>query len=140
MEEYIVNEIDSKTAGGLVRKYHYSGKVVGNGRKWLYFQWCIGDPSDGYKPSLLSGNQFGERGCLKLLEDCKTDKDCLIAISNLYKSWYPEEFEYKAWNEQTVKSNYKHQMQMYLDCARMRRWEGDIVVVEEMCDKMGIPL
>lgn len=116
------------------------GKVVGNGRKWLYFQWCSGDPSDGYKPSILSGNQFGEKGCLKLLEGCKTDKDCLIAINNLYKSWYPEEFEYKAWNEQTVESNYKHQMQMYLDCARMRRWEGDIVVVEEMYDKMGIPL
>lgn len=38
MEEYIVNEIDSKTAGGLVRKYHYSGKVVANSKLHLGIQ------------------------------------------------------------------------------------------------------
>ena len=35
MEEYIVDEVSARTAGELVRKYHYSGKVVGNSRLHL---------------------------------------------------------------------------------------------------------
>lgn len=35
MEEYIVDEVSARTAGELVRKYHYSGTVVNNSRLHL---------------------------------------------------------------------------------------------------------
>lgn len=116
------------------------GKVRGKGRKWLYFQWISGDSSDGYKPSSLADCKFGEKSAFSVLSPCDTDKECLIAIRDLYQSWYPEEFTYTAWNGEEINSNYKHQMQMYLDCARMRRWKDDVVLVEDMYEKMEITL
>src|SRR5690606_1963631 len=114
------------------------GKIKGQGRKWLYAQWILGDSTDGYKPTSLAGIKFGDKGVFGTLKDCKTDQECLIAVRDLYKIWYPDDFVYTAWNGEEVNSNYKHQMQMYLDCARMRRWKDDIVLVEDMYSKMGI--
>lgn len=116
------------------------GKIKGQGRKWLYAQWILGDSTDGYKPTSLAGIKFGDKGVFNSLNNCKTDKECLSVVRDLYKAWYPEEFAYTAWNGEEVNSNYKHQMQMYLDCARMRRWKDDIVLVEDMYSKMGIDL
>lgn len=116
------------------------GKVKGRGRKWLYTQWVLGDNTDFYKPTELSGIKFGDKRAFDALSTCSNDVECLITVRDLYKSWYPKDFEYIAWDGSVIKSNYKHQMQMYLDCARMRRWKDDTVLVEDMYYKMGIKL
>jgi hypothetical protein len=121
------------------------GKLRGFGRKWLYAQWVLGDSTDCYNPrdiaQQLTGKKptFGEKAAYKLLAELTTDKDCVKAIQDLYIKWYGKsDVTYKTFkgDERTV--DYIEIMQMYLDCARMLRWEGDKVVVREMLTKMGL--
>lgn len=70
MKEYIVDEVGARTAGELVRKYHYSGKVVANSRLHLGIH-CpegkilgalqYGPPMNGQKPHV---NYPGLKICL----------------------------------------------------------------------------
>lgn len=114
------------------------GKVDGYGRKWLYLQVTIGDPSDAYKPTELCGAKYGEKAALKDFADLQTDKDCWLKIQELYKSWYPEEITYTAWNGQDIVASYLDLMQVYIDCGHMQRWEGDRINVRDVFDKLGV--
>lgn len=122
------------------------GKVRGWGRKFLYLQFgMIGDPVDTYNPrdiyAQLHGKKptFGEKAAYKLLVDCKTDKECLIACRDLYIKWYgTERFSYKCWQGNQHEVTYLDVMQLYLDCARMRRWEDDTVLVKDMFNKLKV--
>jgi len=98
----------------------------------------IGDPSDAYKPTELCGAKYGEKAALKDFADLQTDKDCWLKIQELYKSWYPEEITYTAWNGQDIVASYLDLMQVYIDCGHMQRWEGDRINVRDVFDKMGI--
>lgn len=114
-------------------------KVRGKGRKWGYTQWLMGDPIDGYNPTEICKVRYGEKSAYKLLEPLKTDLECLQAVYNQYKEWYPQEvITYVDWegNERNVDIFFI--MQMYFDCYRMRRWENDIVDVKEMLTKLNI--
>lgn len=119
------------------------GDVKGEGFKWLCFQWVFGDPTDTYKPCELAkidGKKvkFGEKSAYKLLVDCKTSKDCVKAVHDQYKTWYPEPFKYNAYDGTEIEADYVFMMQLYLDCCRMLRWEGDYVNVKELLTKMEI--
>lgn len=110
------------------------GKIRGFGRKWLYYQMIFGDPVDHYKPCELSGNKFGEVGAFNLLNKCTTDAECLQAVWDLYASWHPEGAKYTAWNGTEMNLSTLEYIQLYFDVARMRRWEGDQVQIEEIFD------
>lgn len=114
------------------------GKVDGYGRKWLYHQATIGDPSDCYKPTELAKVKYGEKTSFKDFAELTTDKECWQKIVDLYKSWYPEPVSYVAWNGQQLTADYLDIMQMYFDCAHMRRWEGDELNVRTVIEKMEI--
>lgn len=119
------------------------GEVKGLGRKWLYFQWLNGDPSDCYKPSALFGKKFGEKSALKLLGPCQTDAECWGVVLDQFMAWSGMEssgdlYTYTAWNGSEQKKTLFEIMQMYLDCARMLRWEGDKVDVLETLQKLGV--
>jgi len=114
------------------------GKVDGYGRKWLYLQSVIGDPSDAYKPTELAGVKYGEKTALKDFSGLQTDKDCWRKMVDLYKSWYPEEAKYTAWNGEEIVASYLDLMQMYLDCAHMRRWVGDQLNVRDTLNRLEI--
>lgn len=113
-------------------------KVRGKGRKWGYLQWLIGDTTDGYRPTEICGAKYGEKSAYKLLEPLKTDKECIQAVYETYKSWYPNEVKYVDWQGNEVVTDVIGIMQMYMDCYRMRRWRGDSVSVKELLIKMGI--
>ena len=138
---------EPKNVSGLGELYiDDSNRVRGWGRKFLYYQFgMFGDPVDTYNPrdiyEQLHGKKptFGEKAAYKLLVDCVTDKDCLIACRDLYIKWYgTEKFKYKCWKGEEHEVNYLDVMQLYLDCARMRRWENDLVSVRDMFTKLKV--
>ncbi len=114
------------------------GKVSGVGRKWFYHQILFGDRADCYCPYELTSSKFGEKAAFDVLKELQTDKECWQAIYNTYKLWYPENFEYKAWNNETVVGSAIQQMQLYIDCAHMRRFENDQLSASNILDKMEV--
>lgn len=113
-------------------------KVRGEGRKWLYCQTLMGDPTDDYKPTEICKVRFGEKGAFKILDPLTTDQECWQAIYDTYKKWYPDMTTYTDWQgvERTVDVFFI--MQMYFDCARMRKFENDTCDVKELLIKMGV--
>lgn len=133
--ELIIKETGKKKADGsdVVTK-----SVKGKGRAFLWYQILFGDPADSYKPCELAKVKFGEIGAYDLLKHAKTDKEALEAIVTKYKLWYPEPTTYRDWNNVLHTKDWLEIMQMYTDCAFMRRWEGDRLDVKAVLDKLNI--
>lgn len=124
--------------GGLYMGGSKGDEVKGKGRKWFYHQILFGDRADNYVPYSCAKARFGEKASFKVLNDLTTDAECWQAIYDTYKKWYPETFEYTSWDGQTVVGDAIQQMQLYIDCAHMRRWEGDRVMAYDTLVKMGV--
>lgn len=113
--------------------------VKGIGRAFLYYQMVFGDPVDAYKPCELAKAKFGEIGAYNLLKNCKTDKEAMEAVVAQYKKWYPEPITYRCWKDELHENvTWLDILQMYADCAFMRRWEGDRLDVKKLLDKLKI--
>lgn len=139
--------IEAKDVNGLGDLYlDDKGKVRGWGRKFLYYQFgMVGDPVDSYNPrdiyEQLHGKKptFGEKAAYKLLVGCKNDVECLTACRDLYIKWYGTgRFKYKCWKGDEHEVDYLDVMQLYLDCARMRRWKDDLVNVRDMFARLKV--
>jgi hypothetical protein len=124
------------------------GKVRGDGRMFLYYQILAGDKVDGYRPvdildikTQKAGGgkvQYGDIAALNTLKDCKTDKECWQAIYNQYLTWYPAPLRYTACNDIDYDADALSIMQMYVDCAFMKRWADDRIIVKNVLTKLGI--
>jgi len=110
----------------------------GIGRKWYYAQWCKGDMVDCFKPSELSGKKFGDVACYKLLAGCKTDKECVQAVYDQYKAWYPSAITYTAWDGTEHTKDAIELMDLYAACAHMRRFPTDVFDTRKLLTKLGI--
>lgn len=129
---------------------HPEGKgIKGTGRLWLYYQALYGDAVDCYHGVSLAkiaadkagkAITFGEQAAYKILKDCTTDKEALEAVYGQYKAWYPEPVTYMAHDGILYTKSALEIMQMYFDCAFMRRWEDDRIDVQVMLSKLGIVL
>ena len=129
---------------------HKEGKgIKGTGRLWLYYQALYGDSVDNYHGCDLwkiaqdkAGKSvtFGEVAAYNVLKDATNDKEALTAMYNQYKSWYPEPVTYMAHDGVLHTKDAIEIMQMYFDCAHMRRWEDDRIDVAVMLDKLGVTL
>jgi 5'-3' exonuclease len=120
-------------------------KYVGQGRKWLYWQWIVGDSSDNYDPRDVAKQlgiklkRFGESTAFKLLNELETDTDCIKAVHDLYWSWYgSNKFTYVTWDDKEREVDYIDIMQLYWDCAKMIRFEGDYTDIRSMLKKLRI--
>lgn len=112
----------------------------GHGRKFYYAQWILGDSVDAFKPSELAKKKFGVVSMYNLLKDCKTDQECLRAVYEQYKKWYPSPVTYTAWDGQEYTKDVFEIMDMYAACAHMMRWEGDKINSKEILIKNGVEL
>lgn len=116
--------------------------IKGKGKKFFYYQWLGQDSADNYKASKLfciqQKKRFGDKSTFKLLDGCKTSKECFQTVINQFKEWYPEPVKYVSWDGKDVERNWLEISQEYFDLARMRRWEDDEVLVEDLLEKMGI--
>lgn len=127
---------------------HREGKgVKGTGRLWLYFQSVYGDKVDCYHGSDLwkidgdkqgIARQYGEMAAFDLLKDCKNDKEALSAVYGQYLTWYPEPVTYMAHDGIIYTKSALQIMDMYVECAFMRRWDGDKIDVEALLTKLGV--
>lgn len=121
--------------------------VKGTGRIWLYFQALYGDDVDCYHGCDLwkiqqdkAGKKitFGEVAAYNLLKDCKTDKEALQVVHDQYFAWYPETQVYVDCFGVVQSKDHIEMMQMYFDCAHMRRWKDDRIDVKAMLTKMRV--
>lgn len=127
---------------------HREGKgIKGTGRLWLYFQSVYGDKVDCYHGSDLwkiagdregIARQYGEVAAFNLLKDCTTDKEALTAVYKQYLEWYPEPVIYAAHDGIIHTKSALQIMDMYVECAFMRRWDGDKIDVESLLAKLGV--
>lgn len=127
---------------------HKEGKgIKGTGRLWLYYQTLYGDSVDNYHGCDLWKIQqdkagksatFGEVAAFNILKDATNDKEALTAVYNQYKAWYPQPVTYTAHDGIIHTKDALEIMQMYFDCAHMRRWEGDRIDVASMLEKLSI--
>lgn len=127
---------------------HRDGKgIKGTGRLWLYFQSVYGDKVDCYHGSDMwkiegdrngTARQYGEVAAFNLLKDCTNDKEALAAAYRQYQEWYPEPVTYTAHDGVIHTKDALQIMQMYVDCAFMRRWDDDRIDVPAMLGKLGI--
>lgn len=139
---YMINFVDDdpeiEYVSGLGELFIDKTKVKGRGRKWLYMQCLIGDAVDGFKPTDLCGKRFGDKSAYKILNDLSTDKQCWQAMVDIYKDWYPNTVEYKAWDGTIHNKDAIDLLQLYVDCAHMRRWKNDRIDVKAVLDKFEI--
>ena len=114
------------------------GKVRANGMKQYGLQMLVGDSVDGFKPTELCGVKFGEKSAMKLLEHCETEKEVLEVVVSKYKEWYPESFEYTAWNGDRVESDWKHMLNLYHCCCRMKETKADPLIAYDFYKRHGV--
>lgn len=125
---------------------HREGKgIKGTGRLWLYFQALYGDSVDCYHGADLwkaqdpdGKRKFGEVAAFNILKDCKTDAEAWLALYTQYTQWYPEPVTYMDWTGTEQTKDAVDIMQMYFDCAFMRRWDNDRINCREVLTKLGV--
>jgi len=115
-------------------------KITGEGFLWYCFQVVNGDTADSYKPSELAKVKFGEQSAFKLLKDCADQKHALETVKAKYKEWYPEPFEYTAWNGELVQADYRSMIDLYHKCARMMTTEDDNLCSKKFFSGYGVEL
>jgi len=125
-----------KGLGGL----YLNGKreVKGKGRKWLWHQVLSGDSSDNYKANCASDMKWGEKSSFQLLDPCKTDKECLLALKEGFQLMYPEPKIITGWRGDEFEIDWLYVANECFQMARMRRWEGDEFHLSTVLDKLGI--
>lgn len=120
------------------------GKWDGYGRAWFYYQVCEGDSVDNYKP-IYAAKQFerqdkplGIAKILPILANCKSDKEALQVVVDVYRQWYPEPFKYISWRGEEMVGTWQSMLQEHWTLAHMLRWPDDKVDVMNVIDKVGI--
>lgn len=116
------------------------GKVRALGMKQYALQQLIGDTIDGFKPAELCGVKFGEKSALKLLEPCKTEKEVLEVVVSKFREWYPSPFEYTAWDGKKIQSDWKHMLNLYHACCRMKETKDDPLIAYDFYKRYGVGL
>lgn len=94
------------------------------GFPWMVMQHCIGDSTDGIKPTHICGAKYGEKGFYNEVKDMKTPEELVKFTIAKYKKWYPKEFEYTDWNGNTIKADWKFILNLYWKATTMQRVRG----------------
>lgn len=112
------------------------GKVEGQGRLFLYFQICFGDPVDNYKTSCFSDTKWGQVAAYNALKDCTNDKQAFQAMKEVFKLLYPTPKTIIGWRGDSILIDWKYVFTEMFHMARMLRWEGDEVDPIAVMDKL----
>lgn len=112
--------------------------VKGLGLKFLAYQWICSDPVDNYCAYDLSSVKFGPKSAYNVLNDCKNEQEVLSAVSNQFKKFYPEPFEYTDWTGKTQQGDWLKMMQLYYFCAKMMRSSNDKLDCLELFEQYGV--
>lgn len=117
-----------------------NSKAKSYGVPWICLQVCLGDMTDGFKPTQLAGVKYGDVSVYKDFKDCKSPQESLLKVIEKYKSWYPIEFEYKDWRGNVHEADWKSMLSLFWKCAKMKTSEDDQLIAEEFFSKYGVDL
>ena len=73
-----------------------------------------------------------------LLNELETDRECWKAVCDVYLAWYENTTEWTDWRDNIVKGSWLDILQMYVDCAHMRRWDNDKIDVRNVLTKLNL--
>ena len=114
------------------------GKVRGEGRIHLYFQMASEDDTDNYKANCFSDVKWGAKSAYKALVDCTSDKEAWQVLVETFKKLYPEPKVVKGWRGDEFEIDWKYVLNEQFQMARMLRFDGDNIHVDEVLTKMGV--
>jgi hypothetical protein len=115
------------------------GKVRAYGLKSLCLQMVNGDDVDSIKPTALCEAEFGEVSAYKLLAELETPQQCLTAVIEQYKTWYPAPVKYKHWKTgQALKKDWLEISEEIFALLWMKRSLEDDMTFKKLCDKYGV--
>lgn len=117
--------------------------ITGYGRKFLYAQMLLGDNVDNYSPTSLVNKdnpykRFGDVSCFNLLNKLNTDEDCLKAIVEQYKLWYPTPVTFASHDGKEYTYSWLSVADEMWNLARMKRWVGDDISFGDVLGKFDI--
>ena len=82
--------------------------------------------------------RFGDVACFNLLNKLNTDEDCLKAIVEQYKKWYPTPVTFTSHDGCEYTYTWLDAANEIWALARMKRWVNDAVTFGEVLNKFGI--
>ena len=118
--------------------YSKNNDFHGTGLKMFAGQWCCSDRSDCYKAYELSKVKFGPKKIIDLLAPLQTEKEVLEAVVKQFKTFYPEEFVYTAWDGSEHKADYKTMMDLYFKVSMMYRTKDDPLDYKAFLNSYGV--
>lgn len=112
--------------------------VRGIGRMFLYFQVAFGDDSDCYHANSGTPTKWGEKSAYKALVDATDDRSALEKLIGVYKNLYPEPTTIEGWRKDQINIDWLYMLKENFDMARMLRFDGDNVDIEDVLKRMKI--
>jgi len=113
------------------------GKVRGEGRIHLYFQIASEDTTDNYKANCFSDVKWAAKSAYKALVDCTIDEEAWQVLAETFKKLYPEPKIVKGWRGDELEIDWKYVLNEQFQMARMLRFDGDNIHVDDVLTKMG---
>lgn len=132
----ISNEVCSYDGFGWLKETDKG--ITGRGRLWLYFQCASSDASDNYSANSASTMRWGDKSAYKVLGQCRNDKQALEGLVKIYKTLYPQPKQIIGWRGDFINIDWLYVMKENFTLARMLRWEGDNVDVQDVLNKLRI--
>lgn len=112
--------------------------IKGTGFKFLAFQIIFGDPVDGYKPfEIVPDLKYGAKSAYKDLVNLQSTKEVCDKVVEIYKTVYPGEVKYTAWDGTEVITDWKGMLDLYFKCAYMQRKHNDQTTWQEFFEERG---
>ena len=110
------------------------------GFPWMVMQAAVGDITDGLNPCYICGKRYGEKGHYNAVKNFKTKEEHASYLVNLYKNWYPSEFEYKDCFGNLIKADWKFMLELYWKGTTMMRSHNEEPCIWKFFNQYGIDL
>lgn len=114
------------------------GDVRGIGRMHLYWQIASNDTSDNYAANCFSDIKWAGKSAYKALVECIDDTQAWLKLKEVFQHLYPEEKIVMGWRGDEFEIDWKYVLNEQFQMARMLRFDGDNIHVDEVLTKMGV--
>lgn len=114
------------------------GDVRGTGLLFLLWQVASGDSSDNYAANSACYARWGDKSAFKALAECRSEAEAYEAVVRVYKKLYPSKNSVTGWRGDTLEVDWKYVLSENYDLARMLRWEGDNLTIEDVLKDWGL--
>lgn len=114
------------------------GDVRGIGRMHLYWQIASNDTSDNYAANCFSDIKWAGKSAYKALVECIDDTQAWLKLKEVFQHLYPEPKVVKGWRGNEFEIDWKYVLNEQFQMARMLRFDGDNIHVDDVLNKMEI--